>query len=95
MSGLGKEEVGKLLTVNSGGYLKRFIVAFLIYLPIRLLLFIGQLPRVSGEDPERIRVDSVVETLVLCLSANFLIFCTIKYYSVPKQYSAVPVRVYL
>ena len=40
---------------------------------------IGQLPRVSGEDPERIRVDSVVETFVclfvLCsLSANFLIF---------------------
>ena len=27
---------------------------------------VGQLPRVSGEDPERIRVDSVVETLVLC-----------------------------
>ena len=27
---------------------------------------IGQLPRVSGEDPERIRVDSVVETSV-CL----------------------------
>ena len=25
---------------------------------------IGQLPRVSGEDPERIRVDSVVETFV-------------------------------
>merc|ERR1712208_225425 len=33
---------------------------------------IGQLPRVSREDPERIRVDSVFETLVcvfvLCLS---------------------------
>ena len=27
---------------------------------------IGQLPRVSGEDPKRIRVDSVVETCV-CL----------------------------
>ena len=38
------------------------------------VIIIGQLPRVSGEDPERIRVDSVVETSVLCLSANFLIF---------------------
>ena len=28
--------------------------------------YIGQLPRVSGEDPERIRVDSVSETSV-CL----------------------------
>merc|ERR1712240_447624 len=28
---------------------------------------IGQLPRVSREDPERIRVDSVFETSVLCL----------------------------
>ena len=40
---------------------------------------IGQLPRVSGKDPERIRVDSVIETFtcvfcVLCLSSNFLIF---------------------
>ena len=40
---------------------------------------IGQLPRVSGKDPERIRGDSVVETLVcslsVCsLSSNFLIF---------------------
>ena len=40
---------------------------------------------------------------VLCLIvgkfSNFLnfnvLYCTIKYYSVPKQYSAVPVRVYL
>ena len=35
---------------------------------------VGQLPRVSGEDPERIRVDSVFETLVclsvLCLSVS-------------------------
>ena len=35
-------------------------------------VLIGQLPRVSGEDPERIRVDSVFETsvcslFVLCL----------------------------
>ena len=42
-------------------------------------LSVGQLPRVSREDPERIRVDSVIETsdclCVLCsLSANFLIF---------------------
>ena len=29
---------------------------------------IGQLPRVSGEDTERIRVDSVFETSVLCVS---------------------------
>ena len=29
---------------------------------------IGQLPRVSGEDPERIRVDSVFETSVCSLS---------------------------
>ena len=28
---------------------------------------IGQLSRVSGEDPERIRVDSVFETSVLCV----------------------------
>ena len=27
---------------------------------------VGQLPRVSGEDPERIRVDSVVETFFVC-----------------------------
>ena len=45
-----------------------------------MMYIIGQLPRVSREDPERIRVDSVVETFVclfsiLCsLSANFLIF---------------------
>merc|ERR1712215_545544 len=32
--------------------------------------FIGQLPRVSGEDPERIRVDSVFETSV-CLFFMF------------------------
>ena len=46
------------------------------------MVHIGQLPRVSGEDPERIRVDSVVETFVclfVCLSvcslsSNFLIF---------------------
>ena len=46
------------------------------------LAYIGQLPRVSREDPERIRVDSVVETsvclsvlcLLACVSANFLIF---------------------
>ena len=54
--------------------------------------YIGQLPRVSGEDPERIRVDSVFETSVClffsCLSANFLIICTIKYYSA-VQYSMV------
>ena len=35
---------------------------------------IGQLPRVSGEDPERIRVDSVFETFVclffVCLSVS-------------------------
>ena len=36
----------------------------LFYLPS--LFTIGQLPRVSVEDPERIRVDSVFETLV-CL----------------------------
>ena len=36
-------------------------------------MFIGQLPRVSGEDPERIRVDSVVETCV-CLSVCSLFF---------------------
>ena len=39
---------------------------------------IGQLPRVSGKDPERKEWTSVFETLVLCLSvclsANFLIF---------------------
>ena len=44
---------------------------------------IGQLPRVSGEDPERIRVDSVFETFVclfvLWLLENLLFFCTIKY----------------
>ena len=45
-----------------------------------LVTIIGQLPRVSREDPKRIRVDSVFETSVLCLfvlcslSANFLIF---------------------
>ena len=37
-----------------------FVLLFL------LIDLIGQLPLVSGEDPERIRVDSVVETLVLC-----------------------------
>merc|ERR1711895_314257 len=36
--------------------------------------YIGQLPRVSGEDPERIRVDSVVETSV-CLSVCSLFDC--------------------
>ena len=35
---------------------------------------IGQLPRVSREDPERIRVDSVFETCVLCLSVCGQIF---------------------
>ena len=53
---------------------------------------VGQLPRVSREDPERIRVDSVFETLdclfVLCLLANLVTFCTIKYYSA-VQYSMV------
>ena len=36
-------------------------------------MFFGQLPRVSGEDPERIRVDSVVETFD-CLSDCSLFF---------------------
>ena len=44
------------------------------------------------EDPERIRVDSVFETCaclcVLCLLANLVTFCTIKYYSA-VQYSMV------
>ena len=44
------------------------------------------------EDPERIRVDSVFETCVclffVCLSANLVTFCTIKYYSA-VQYSMV------
>ena len=35
-------------------------------------IYIGQLPRVSGEDPERIRVDSVVETSVCSL---FFVLC--------------------
>merc|ERR1712175_54954 len=40
---------------------------------------VGQLPRVSGEDPERIRVDSVVETFVCSLFfvikfSNFSLF---------------------
>ena len=34
---------------------------------LKRLFFIGQLPRVSREDPERIRVDSVFETCVLCV----------------------------
>ena len=38
-----------------------------IYTYSVLSIFIGQLPRVSGEDPERIRVDSVVETSVCSL----------------------------
>ena len=44
------------------------------------------------EDPERIRVDSVFETLdclfFVCLYANLVTFCTIKYYSA-VQYSMV------
>ena len=58
----------------------------------------------SPDDPQGIRVASVFELFVCLLdcvfSANFLIFlyfnvlyCTVKYYSVPKQYSGVPVRV--
>ena len=35
-------------------------------------ILIGQLPRVSREDPERIRVDSVFETLDCSLSVLFL-----------------------
>ena len=49
----------------------------------RLLLWgiIGQLPRVSGEDPKRIRVDSVVETSV-CLSVCSLFFvCKFSHFS--------------
>ena len=44
----------------------------------RLIYRIGQLPRVSREDPERIRVDSVFETCVLYLFiyllANSLVY---------------------
>ena len=44
------------------------------------------------EDPERNRVDSVFETsaclFFVCLSANLVTFCTIKYYSA-VQYSMV------
>ena len=36
-------------------------------------LIIGQLPRVSGKDPERIRVDSVIETFT-CV---FFILCSL------------------
>merc|ERR1712180_492048 len=45
---------------------------------------IGQLPRVSGEDPERIRVDSVFETSV-CLFFDCLLvskFTLFLYYKV-------------
>ena len=58
------------------------------------------------DNPQRIRVASVFELsacslfvwlCVLCKFSNFLYFnvlyCTVKYYSVPKQYSGVPVRV--
>ena len=45
-----------------------------IYWDYDAITKIGQLPRVSGEDPERIRVDSVFETSVClffdCLSVS-------------------------
>ena len=42
---------------------------------------IGQLPRVSGEDPERIRVDSVVETSVLCSLSACLVVSKFSHFS--------------
>ena len=42
---------------------------------------------------------SLFDCLIVGKFSNFLnfnvLYCTIKYYSVPKQYSGVPVRVYL
>ena len=48
---------------------------------------IGQLPRVSGEDPERIRVDSVVETSVLCLIVSKFSHFSLFHPSLFIQYS--------
>ena len=47
-------------------------VALLSHLGKVMEVIIGQLPRVSREDPERIRVDSVVETFVCSL---FSVLC--------------------
>ena len=51
----------KLLPGSSGTHGAHSILCTLYFVAI------GQLPRVSVEDPERIRVDSVFETLV-CVS---------------------------
>ena len=45
------------------------------------ILDIGQLPQVSGEDPERIRVDSVVETSVLCSLSACLVVSKFSHFS--------------
>ena len=48
-----------------------------------IFVVIGQLPRVSGEDPERNRVDSVFETFVLC-SLSVCLFFVCKFSHFPS-----------
>ena len=59
---------------------------------ITLVNAIGQLPRVSGKDPERKEWTSVFETFFVCLFfwANFLIF--IQYST--EEYSTVQVFIW-
>ena len=47
----------------------------------RKYFYVGQLPRVSGEDPERIRVDSVVETFVCLFSVLCLLVSKFSHFS--------------
>ena len=46
---------------------------------------IGQLPRVSGEDPERIRVDSVVETFDCLLDCSLSVLLFFAFYLLARS----------
>ena len=68
------------------------LFAYIFPFTCHVVLIVGQLPRVSGKDPERKEWTSVFETLILCsLSwANFLIF--IQYST--EEYSTVQVFIW-
>ena len=81
--------------------LELYTSRYTVHCPLRLDVHIVAILARSPDDPQRIRVASVFEMFSVCLFvskfSNFLnfnvLYCTIKYYSVPKQYSGVPVRV--